>query len=143
MAMSREERRRLIVTAVGDLGGQVRLKDLADRLGIPAVTVRRDVAALADAGRLARSHGFVSLDHPGPRGGGAPGGPPPRGPPRRGAPPRRGGGGGGGAPRGGRRPPPRGPRAPPPGPPPGPPPPAGPDAPSACWCPRSAPTSTR
>ncbi|MER5352178.1 substrate-binding domain-containing protein [Kitasatospora sp. NPDC002551] len=65
MAMSREERRRLIVTAVGDLGGQVRLKDLADRLGIPAVTVRRDVAALADAGRLVRSHGFVSLDEPG------------------------------------------------------------------------------
>ncbi|MEV0187034.1 substrate-binding domain-containing protein [Kitasatospora purpeofusca] len=66
MAMSREERRRLIVTAVGDLGGQVRLKDLADRLGIPAVTVRRDIAALAEAGRLVRSHGFVSLDHPGP-----------------------------------------------------------------------------
>ncbi|MGV9270818.1 substrate-binding domain-containing protein [Kitasatospora sp. NPDC003701] len=65
MATSQEERRRLIITAVGDLGGQVRLKDLADRLGIPAVTVRRDVAALADAGRLSRSHGFVSLGRPG------------------------------------------------------------------------------
>ncbi|MGW4896922.1 substrate-binding domain-containing protein [Kitasatospora sp. NPDC004240] len=66
MSISGEERRRLIVTAIGDLGGQVRLKDLADRLGIPAVTVRRDVALLADAGRLSRSHGFVSLDRPGP-----------------------------------------------------------------------------
>ncbi|MFC9328899.1 substrate-binding domain-containing protein [Kitasatospora sp. NPDC057015] len=64
MAAAREERHRLIITAVGDLGGQVRLKDLADRLGIPAVTVRRDVAVLADAGRLSRSHGFVSLDRP-------------------------------------------------------------------------------
>ncbi|MGW2546708.1 DeoR family transcriptional regulator, partial [Kitasatospora sp. NPDC001574] len=64
MTASGEERRRLIVTAVGDLGGQVRLTDLADRLGIPAVTVRRDVAMLADAGRLSRSHGFVSLDRP-------------------------------------------------------------------------------
>ncbi|MFB6836967.1 substrate-binding domain-containing protein [Streptomyces sp. NPDC056361] len=53
------------MTAIGEIGGQVRLTDLADRLGIPAVTVRRDVSALADAGRLTRSHGFVSLDRPG------------------------------------------------------------------------------
>ncbi|MFB7126858.1 substrate-binding domain-containing protein [Kitasatospora sp. NPDC056273] len=64
MAISGEERRRLIVSAVGELGGRVRLTELADRLGIPAVTVRRDVAALADAGRLSRSHGFVSLERP-------------------------------------------------------------------------------
>ncbi|MFF2040835.1 substrate-binding domain-containing protein [Kitasatospora sp. NPDC058170] len=77
MAMSGEERRRLIVTAVGDLGGRVRLTELADRLGIPAVTVRRDVATLTGAGRLSRSHGFVSLDLPdpgrGPGSGAAPG----------------------------------------------------------------------
>ncbi|MEV7780064.1 substrate-binding domain-containing protein [Kitasatospora sp. NPDC088351] len=64
MAVSGEERRRLIVSAVGELGGRVRLTELADRLDIPAVTVRRDVAALADAGRLSRSHGFVSLERP-------------------------------------------------------------------------------
>ncbi|MFF7454634.1 substrate-binding domain-containing protein [Kitasatospora sp. NPDC008115] len=64
MAISGEERRRLIVSAVGELGGRVRLTELADRLGIPAVTVRRDIAALADAGRLSRSHGFVSLERP-------------------------------------------------------------------------------
>ncbi|MGW6913370.1 substrate-binding domain-containing protein [Kitasatospora sp. NPDC054939] len=74
MAVSGEERRRLIVTAIGELGGQVRLKELADRLGIPAVTVRRDVAALADAGRITRSHGFVSLDRPGTAHPGAAGG---------------------------------------------------------------------
>ncbi|MFB6894488.1 substrate-binding domain-containing protein [Kitasatospora sp. NPDC056327] len=64
MAISGEERRRRIVTAVGELGGRVRLTELADRLGIPAVTVRRDVAALADAGQVSRSHGFVSLERP-------------------------------------------------------------------------------
>ncbi|MFB8041443.1 substrate-binding domain-containing protein [Streptomyces hydrogenans] len=62
MGISGEERRRLIVTAIGELGGQVRLTDLAERLSIPAVTVRRDVAALADAGRVTRSHGYVSLE---------------------------------------------------------------------------------
>lgn len=65
MGISGEERRRLIVTAIGELGGQVRLTDLAVRLGIPAVTVRRDATVLADAGRLTRSHGFVSLERPG------------------------------------------------------------------------------
>ncbi|MFE9459530.1 substrate-binding domain-containing protein [Streptomyces californicus] len=61
MGVSAEERRRLIVGAVGELGGHVRLSELAVRLGIPAVTVRRDVVVLAEAGRVVRSHGFVSL----------------------------------------------------------------------------------
>ncbi|MFH9611332.1 substrate-binding domain-containing protein [Streptomyces sp. NPDC017448] len=76
MRISGEERRRLIVTTIGELGGHVRLSELAERLGIPAVTVRRDVVALADAGRVVRSHGYVSLDHASPEnpagGGGAP-----------------------------------------------------------------------
>ncbi|MGA5499241.1 substrate-binding domain-containing protein [Streptomyces cinereoruber] len=66
MRVSGEERRRLIVTVIGELGGQARLAELAERLDIPAVTVRRDVAALADAGRLVRSHGYVSLEHSSP-----------------------------------------------------------------------------
>lgn len=64
MAISAEERRELILGAVRDLDGPVRLTDLATHLGIPAVTVRRDVAELAEAGRLGRSHGFVSLGRP-------------------------------------------------------------------------------
>lgn len=68
MRRSAEERRRLIVAAVGELGGHVRLSELAGRLGIPAVTVRRDVVALADAGRIVRSHGYVSLGRAAPEG---------------------------------------------------------------------------
>ncbi|WP_328296518.1 LacI family transcriptional regulator [Streptomyces sp. NBC_00435] len=62
VGISGEERRRLIVTVLGELGGQVRVAELAERLGIPAVTVRRDVAALADSGSVTRSHGYVSLE---------------------------------------------------------------------------------
>ncbi|MFE0464258.1 substrate-binding domain-containing protein [Kitasatospora sp. NPDC058965] len=40
--------------------GTLRVAELARRLGAPAVTVRRDVAALADRGALVRSHGTVS-----------------------------------------------------------------------------------
>ncbi|WP_371496038.1 DeoR family transcriptional regulator [Kitasatospora sp. NBC_00374] len=60
MTISAEERRARIFEVVRDLG-TVRVVDLAARLGIPAVTVRRDVAALAEAGRLHRSHGAVAL----------------------------------------------------------------------------------
>ncbi|MER5864878.1 substrate-binding domain-containing protein [Kitasatospora sp. NPDC002040] len=60
MTISAEERRARITEAVRDLG-TVRVVDLAARLGIPAVTVRRDIAALAESGRLNRSHGSVSL----------------------------------------------------------------------------------
>ncbi|MFJ9695627.1 substrate-binding domain-containing protein [Kitasatospora sp. NPDC101183] len=61
MAISADERRELILRAVRESGTPLRLAELADRLAIPAVTVRRDVAALAEAGRVGRSHGFVSF----------------------------------------------------------------------------------
>ncbi|MET9398927.1 substrate-binding domain-containing protein [Kitasatospora sp. NPDC002965] len=59
MSISADERRTRILEAVQELGS-VRLTDLAERLGLPAVTVRRDVAALADSGLVRRSHGSVS-----------------------------------------------------------------------------------
>ncbi|MFC9328897.1 substrate-binding domain-containing protein [Kitasatospora sp. NPDC057015] len=59
MSISADERRTRILEAVQGLGS-VRVAELAERLGIPAVTVRRDVAALADAGLLHRVHGSVS-----------------------------------------------------------------------------------
>lgn len=59
MAVSAEVRHVWIVNAVRDLG-TVRVVDLAARLGIPAVTVRRDIAALTHKGLLRRSHGTVS-----------------------------------------------------------------------------------
>ena len=60
MAITAEERRALILQVVRELG-TVRVMDLAARIGAPSVTVRRDVAALADSGLLRRSHGAVSL----------------------------------------------------------------------------------
>ncbi|MFJ8478399.1 substrate-binding domain-containing protein [Kitasatospora sp. NPDC094011] len=60
MAISAEERRARILDVVCELGS-VRVTDLAERLGMPTVTVRRDVAALAESGPLQRSHGSVSL----------------------------------------------------------------------------------
>ncbi|MER8184752.1 substrate-binding domain-containing protein [Kitasatospora sp. NPDC094015] len=60
MTISAQERQARILEVVRDLG-TVRVVDLAARLGIPAVTVRRDVATLAEAGRLHRSHGAVAL----------------------------------------------------------------------------------
>ncbi|AJE81357.1 MULTISPECIES: LacI family DNA-binding transcriptional regulator [Streptomyces] len=60
MSSSAQDRRRRILEAVRGLGS-VRVVDLASRLEIPAVTVRRDVAALADEGRLLRTHGAVAL----------------------------------------------------------------------------------
>ncbi|MGW6913371.1 substrate-binding domain-containing protein [Kitasatospora sp. NPDC054939] len=59
MPISADERRTRILDEVQRLGS-VRVVELAERLGLPAVTVRRDVAALAEAGRLRRSHGSVS-----------------------------------------------------------------------------------
>ncbi|MFG2820507.1 substrate-binding domain-containing protein [Kitasatospora sp. NPDC048365] len=72
MSSSADERRARILKAVRELGS-VRVVDLADRLAIPAVTVRRDVAALADAGELHRSHGSVALPDSGPSGHAGPG----------------------------------------------------------------------
>ncbi|WP_328946270.1 substrate-binding domain-containing protein [Streptomyces sp. NBC_00250] len=60
MTITAEERRARILDAVRELGA-VRVVDLAERLGFPAVTVRRDVAALADMGLVRRSHGAVSV----------------------------------------------------------------------------------
>ncbi|WP_328296519.1 substrate-binding domain-containing protein [Streptomyces sp. NBC_00435] len=60
MSISADERRARILAEVQTLGS-VRVVELAERLGIPAVTVRRDVAALADAGAVHRSHGSVSV----------------------------------------------------------------------------------
>ncbi|MFD0428905.1 DeoR family transcriptional regulator [Streptomyces zhihengii] len=60
MAASAQERRTRILGLVRE-AGSIRVVELAERLGIPAVTVRRDVAALADDGRLERTHGSVAL----------------------------------------------------------------------------------
>ncbi|MFE2753570.1 substrate-binding domain-containing protein [Actinosynnema sp. NPDC059335] len=58
------QRRELILAAVR-AEGVVRLADLVERLGVTAVTVRRDVTALADRGLVARVHGGVTLPHRG------------------------------------------------------------------------------
>ncbi|MGW4115386.1 substrate-binding domain-containing protein [Actinosynnema sp. NPDC004786] len=58
------QRRDLILAAVR-AEGVVRLADLVERLGVTAVTVRRDVTALADRGLVARVHGGVTLPHRG------------------------------------------------------------------------------
>ncbi|MBY8849013.1 substrate-binding domain-containing protein [Saccharothrix longispora] len=54
------QRRELILAAVRE-HGVVRLADLVDRLGVTAVTVRRDVTALADRGLVARVHGGITV----------------------------------------------------------------------------------
>lgn len=51
--------------------GTLRVADVARALGVSAVTVRRDIAQLADEGAIERVHGGIRL----PRGGGAPAGP--------------------------------------------------------------------
>jgi DNA-binding LacI/PurR family transcriptional regulator len=60
MTITAEERRAQILDTVRELG-TVRVVDLAERMGLAAVTIRRDVAALADSGLLHRTHGAVSL----------------------------------------------------------------------------------
>ncbi|GAA0685779.1 substrate-binding domain-containing protein [Kitasatospora atroaurantiaca] len=60
MTITAEQRRARILEVVRELG-TVRVMDLAERVGTAPVTVRRDVAALADDGLLRRSHGAVSL----------------------------------------------------------------------------------
>ncbi|MDA5282523.1 substrate-binding domain-containing protein [Streptomyces sp. Isolate_45] len=59
MSISADERRTRILEEVQKLG-TVRVVELAERIGLPAVTVRRDAAALAEAGLVRRSHGSVS-----------------------------------------------------------------------------------
>ncbi|MEU6879065.1 substrate-binding domain-containing protein [Streptomyces sp. NPDC046712] len=63
MTITAEQRRARILDVVRELG-TVRVVELAERIGLAAVTVRRDVAALADAGLLHRSHGAVSSPLP-------------------------------------------------------------------------------
>ncbi|MFJ4830843.1 substrate-binding domain-containing protein [Streptomyces sp. NPDC088747] len=52
--------------------GGLRVMELAEELGVSAVTVRRDVEALAEQGRLTRLHGSVSWPGPAGRGTAAP-----------------------------------------------------------------------
>ncbi|RKN37074.1 substrate-binding domain-containing protein [Streptomyces hoynatensis] len=59
LAWERQER---ILAAVRSQG-TVRLADLVGRLGVSAVTVRRDVTALADRGLVRRVHGGVTLPY--------------------------------------------------------------------------------
>jgi DNA-binding LacI/PurR family transcriptional regulator len=60
MSVSAQERRTRILEVLRG-AGSIRVAELAERLGIPAVTVRRDVAALAEEGKLQRTHGSVYL----------------------------------------------------------------------------------
>lgn len=41
--------------------GSIRVSELADRLGVSAITIRRDVEALAERGKLVRTHGGARL----------------------------------------------------------------------------------
>ncbi|GAA2901025.1 substrate-binding domain-containing protein [Streptomyces mexicanus] len=70
MSITADERRTRILEVVRKLG-TVRVTDLAARLELPAVTVRRDVAALAESGLVRRSHGSVAVpdERPGGRSG--------------------------------------------------------------------------
>ncbi|MGP3970632.1 substrate-binding domain-containing protein [Streptomyces sp. 6N223] len=61
LAVRRQE---LILSAVRRHGA-VRLADLVDQLGVSAVTVRRDVTALADRGLVVRVHGGITLPYRG------------------------------------------------------------------------------
>ncbi|MEV4558121.1 LacI family DNA-binding transcriptional regulator [Kitasatospora sp. NPDC049285] len=60
MTITAEQRRARILEVVRELG-TVRVLELAARIDTAPVTVRRDVAALAESGQLRRSHGAVSL----------------------------------------------------------------------------------
>jgi DNA-binding LacI/PurR family transcriptional regulator len=59
LAVHRQE---LILAAVRR-HGTVRLADLVEQLGVSAVTVRRDVTALADRGLVLRVHGGITLPY--------------------------------------------------------------------------------
>lgn len=72
--MSVDQRHRLILRRVRDRGS-ARLADLAEEMGVSAVTLRRDVEQLAARGLLSRVHGGVTL--PREIGAPAPAGPPP------------------------------------------------------------------
>ncbi|MFC8761724.1 substrate-binding domain-containing protein [Streptomyces sp. NPDC057193] len=59
MTATAEQRRARILEVVRERGS-IRVVELAERVGSAQVTVRRDVAALAESGLLHRSHGVVS-----------------------------------------------------------------------------------
>ncbi|WP_049575898.1 substrate-binding domain-containing protein [Streptomyces sp. SBT349] len=65
MILPSERQERILATVRSQ--GTVRLSELVERLGVSAVTVRRDVTALADRGLLRRVHGGVTLSHRGGR----------------------------------------------------------------------------
>ncbi|MEZ0066832.1 DNA-binding LacI/PurR family transcriptional regulator [Streptacidiphilus sp. MAP12-20] len=64
MRLSVDERHEQILRLVRERGS-LRVTDLADALGVSAVTARRDVEILAELGRLHRAHGFVTWPDPG------------------------------------------------------------------------------
>ncbi|MYR46096.1 DeoR family transcriptional regulator, partial [Streptomyces sp. SID5910] len=59
------ERQKFLLAIVREQGS-ARLADLVERLGVTAVTVRRDITTLADRGLVMRVHGGVTLPHRGP-----------------------------------------------------------------------------
>ncbi|MCQ4211335.1 substrate-binding domain-containing protein [Streptomyces longispororuber] len=61
MALASERREYILATVRAH--GTVRLADLVERLGVTAVTVRRDVTILADRGLVTRVHGGVTLPY--------------------------------------------------------------------------------
>ncbi|MBF9071513.1 LacI family DNA-binding transcriptional regulator [Streptacidiphilus fuscans] len=63
MRPSVDERHEQILLLVRE-HGSLRVTDLAEALGVSAVTARRDVEMLAEAGRLQRAHGFVTWPDP-------------------------------------------------------------------------------
>ncbi|WP_037607440.1 LacI family DNA-binding transcriptional regulator [Streptacidiphilus rugosus] len=64
MRLSVDERHEQILRLVRERGS-LRVTDLADAIGVSAVTARRDVEMLAELGRLQRAHGFVTWPEPG------------------------------------------------------------------------------
>src|SRR5687768_14639216 len=58
-------RRQELILAEVRRHGTVRLATLVERLGVSAVTVRRDVTALADRGLVLRVHGGITLPYRG------------------------------------------------------------------------------
>ena len=59
VSSSVEDRHRRILQIVRE-HGRIEARELAERLGISMETIRRDVRALTDAGRLQRQHGAVA-----------------------------------------------------------------------------------
>lgn len=64
--LRKDERRRRILLELA-LKPHVRTAELAARFGVSGETVRRDVEALSQAGRLRRAYGGASAPHPGAR----------------------------------------------------------------------------